>query len=200
MGRHSGAETVVHGVKQGKMVQSFREVVYREFSNEAPLKMKPRLWMAAGFMLISSSASAVDIPSGSGFVVGKHGEVLTNAHVVDRCDTIDVELAPRSRQSATVVAVDRKNDLAVVRLGTAPKEIATFREGKGIRSGDSVVALGYPLRDLLAAGANLSVGTVSALAGLRDDSRYLQISAPVQPGNSGGPLLDSSGNIVGVVT
>jgi S1-C subfamily serine protease len=60
--------------------------------------------------------------------------------------------------------------------------------------------LGYPLSGLLASSANLSVGNVSALAGLGDDPSYLQISAPVQPGNSGGPLLDASGHLVGIVT
>jgi uncharacterized membrane protein (UPF0127 family) len=72
--------------------------------------------------------------------------------------------------------------------------------GAPVRAGDAIVALGYPLSGVLAADANLSVGNVSALAGLHDDSRYLQISAPVQPGNSGGPLLDASGHLVGIVT
>ncbi len=62
------------------------------------------------------------------------------------------------------------------------------------------MALGYPLTGILASTASLSVGNVSALAGLGDDSRYLQISAPVQPGSSGGPLLDASGHIIGIVT
>jgi Trypsin-like peptidase domain len=62
------------------------------------------------------------------------------------------------------------------------------------------VALGYPLSGLLAGTASLSVGNVSALAGLGDDTRFLQISAPVQPGNSGGPLLDASGHLIGIVT
>ena len=60
--------------------------------------------------------------------------------------------------------------------------------------------MGYPLAGLLASAANISTGIVSALAGIGDDSRYLQISAPVQPGNSGGPLLDASGHVVGIVT
>jgi S1-C subfamily serine protease len=104
---------------------------------------------------------------------------------------------------AELVARDANNDLAVVRLtGTnnRPASVAMFREGAPIRPGDAVVALGYPLAGLLATTANLSVGNVSALAGLGDDSRYVQISAPVQPGNSGGPLLDASGHLVGVVT
>lgn len=69
-----------------------------------------------------------------------------------------------------------------------------------MRAGDTIVVLGYPLAGLLATTANLTVGNISALAGLGDDSRYLQISAPVQPGNSGGPLLDGSGHLVGIVT
>ena len=70
---------------------------------------------------------------------------------------------------------------------------------RGTRPGDSVLVIGYPLHGLLASEANVTTGTVSASAGLRDDTRYLQITAPVQPGNSGGPLLDQSGNVVGVV-
>jgi uncharacterized protein len=105
-------------------------------------------------------------------------------------------------EAGVLVANDEKNDLAVVcvmAIGEPPTSIAVFREGAPIRAGDSIVALGYPLSGLLSSDANLSVGNVSALAGLRDDSRYLQISAPVQPGNSGGPLLDASGHLVGIV-
>jgi S1-C subfamily serine protease len=69
----------------------------------------------------------------------------------------------------------------------------------GIRSGEGVVAVGFPLRGLLASTANVTTGSVSALAGPRDATRYLPITAPVQPGNSGGPLLDPSGNVIGVV-
>jgi uncharacterized protein len=85
-------------------------------------------------------------------------------------------------------------------FGKPPTSIAVFREGAPVRPGDTIVALGYPLSGLLSSDANLSVGNVSALAGLHDDTRYLQISAPVQPGNSGGPLLDASGHLVGIVT
>ncbi len=76
---------------------------------------------------------------------------------------------------------------------------AKFRDGRGIRPGDSIVVVGYPLRGFLASEANVTTGTVSALAGPDDDRRLFQITAPVQPGNSGGPVLDASGNVVGVV-
>ena len=141
--------------------------------------------------------------SGSGVLIGTKGEILTNAHVVEACQIITVKLASGNSQTAVLVARDERNDLAVVRLTGADNpatSVAVFREGQPVRAGDAVVALGYPLSGLLATDATLSVGNVSGLSGIADDSRYLQISAPVQPGNSGGPLLDASGHLVGIVT
>jgi Trypsin-like peptidase domain len=133
-------------------------------------------------------------------VVGGHGEVLTNAHVVKACAQINLRSSAGDLATAQLVGHDEKNDLAVIRSATPLPSVAVFREGSPVRAGDPVVALGYPLSGLLATTVNLTVGNVSALAGLGDDSRYLQISAPVQPGNSGGPLLDASGHLVGIVT
>jgi Trypsin-like peptidase domain len=138
--------------------------------------------------------------TGSGIVVGNGGEILTNAHVVDRCDAITVQLASKKTDTAVMVARDPKNDLALLRVANPPSAVAAFRDGAPVRAGDTVVALGYPLPTLLSSSATLTVGYVSALTGLEDDARYLQISAPVQPGNSGGPLLDASGHLVGIVT
>ena len=149
------------------------------------------------------AAQGAETLSGSGVVIGAKGEILTNAHVVEGCQTITVKLASGNSKTGALVARDERNDLAVVRsTGTnnPPTSVASFREGAPLRAGDAIVALGYPLSGVLATDANLSVGNVSALAGLGDDSRYLQISAPVQPGNSGGPLLDASGHLVGIVT
>ena len=74
-----------------------------------------------------------------------------------------------------------------------------FRIGKDVQIGNEIVVLGYPLDVASDAGIQLTTGTVSALTGLADDAASLQMSAPVRPGNSGGPMLDASGNIVGVV-
>ena len=149
------------------------------------------------------AGQAAEISSGSGVVISAQGDILTNAHVVEGCQSITVKLASGITEAAALVASDEKNDLALVRLRDTASplpSVAVLREGSPLRAGDTIVALGYPLSGLLATGANLSVGNLSALAGLRDDSRYLQISAPVQPGNSGGPLLDASGHLVGIVT
>jgi S1-C subfamily serine protease len=159
--------------------------------------------MLCAFVLViaSATAEAADTSAGSGIVIGTKGEILTNSHVVENCENISVQFSSGSSEPATLIARDQRNDLAVIRAKNAPSLVAAdFRDGAPVRPGDAVVALGYPLSGLLASTANLSVGNVSALAGLGDDSRYLQISAPVQPGNSGGPLLDASGHLVGIVT
>ncbi len=136
--------------------------------------------------------------SGSGIVVSRKGHILTNQHVVAACREVRVKLI-RDMQIADVVITDEKNDLALLKLSSRPKSVATFRSARGVRLGDSVVVVGFPLRGLLASGPNVSEGIISALAGLGNDTRYIQISAPVQPGNSGGSLLDQSGNVVGIV-
>jgi S1-C subfamily serine protease len=155
---------------------------------------------AAALMSGMVPAHAADTQSGSGVVIGARGEILTNAHVIRNCSQFTVRSASGDSAPALLVERDEKNDLAVVRRTVPLSAVAVFRDGGPVRAGDAVVALGYPLSGLLAKSANLTVGNVSALAGLRDDSRYLQISAPVQPGNSGGPLLDASGHLVGIVT
>ena len=104
------------------------------------------------------------------------------------------------QQDGTVVFTDERNDLALVRARVTGVEPLRFREGEGIRPADGVVALGFPYAGLLATSPQVTTGAVSALAGIHDDSRVLQLTAPIQPGNSGGPLLDLSGNVVGVVS
>jgi ankyrin repeat protein len=138
--------------------------------------------------------------TGTGFIVSKAGHVLTNHHVVNGCKEVRAQIPAGDVAVTPVVARDPRNDLALLKLSSPlTMSTATFRDGQIVRQGDSVVAVGFPLHGVLASGANLTTGTVSALAGLGDDTRFLQISAPVQPGNSGGPLLDLSGNVVGIV-
>ncbi len=134
--------------------------------------------------------------TGSGFFVSSKGDVLTNAHVVRDCRQVRV---PAAGTTAKVVATASGSDLALVATGATPTDIAVFKQGRGARLGDEVVVAGYPLRGILSSGLNVTTGTVSALSGLRDDTGTLQITAPVQPGNSGGPLLDASGHVIGVV-
>ncbi|MFL5560403.1 MAG: trypsin-like peptidase domain-containing protein [Gemmatimonadaceae bacterium] len=138
--------------------------------------------------------------SGSGFVVSRErGFVLTNKHVVRGCSALKVRVAGGESRPAIVHALDRDDDLALLETRLPSGPVVTFRDDPAVRPGDDVVAVGYPLNGLLADQVNVSTGTVNALAGLYNDLHVLQMSAPVQPGSSGGALFDLAGNVVGVV-
>jgi S1-C subfamily serine protease len=134
---------------------------------------------------------------GTGFFISPEGHILTNAHVIEGCGLLQVTSGFLPTVPARVLERDLANDLALLKSELRSKVSASLRVG--VRVGEDIEAFGYPLFGLLATGGNFTVGNVSAIAGLRDDTRYLQISAPIQPGNSGGPVLDQSGNVVGMV-
>lgn len=136
--------------------------------------------------------------AGTGFIVSRQGHMLTNYHVIDDCKAVSSKHEGID-YPLRVIARDAKNDLALLQQAEAPTSIATFRSGPYVRPGDGVIAIGFPLRGILASEAQITTGNVSALAGVQNDERFIQITAPVQPGNSGGPLLDQSGNVVGIV-
>ncbi|WP_295543442.1 trypsin-like peptidase domain-containing protein [uncultured Thiohalocapsa sp.] len=134
--------------------------------------------------------------AGTGFFVNRQGHLLTNQHVVEDCSSLAVQL-PGGQQPAALIAEDDANDLAVLSVDATQAAVAPLRRSNA-ELGETVLVAGYPLRGLLG-DINVTAGEVSATSGVQRDRRYLQISAPVQKGNSGGPLLDASGAVVGVV-
>ena len=129
--------------------------------------------------------------SGTGFAVSGDGLILTNFHVVYRCNVIAVE----GFGAGTIKAVDRENDLALVKFEGHPSPV-TFRSGS-VQVGETVFATGYPYSGFL--GLHFTDGIVSSITGPENDPTFLQFTAPIQPGNSGGPLLDDRGQVVGVI-
>ena len=138
--------------------------------------------------------------TGTGFVVDTAGSVLTNYHVVQACGAVSFLLIGNSSTDAKVIASDPVNDLALLKLKAQPKSAAVFQDPDKLRPGDDIIVFGYPLVGQLASSGNLTRGSVTALSGLRDDARYYQMSAPIQLGNSGGPVLNQAGRVSGVVT
>jgi S1-C subfamily serine protease len=137
--------------------------------------------------------------SGTGIVVSLLGHVVTNYHVISGCvGDINGTLTGQGAAALRIVSGDETNDLALLQAPTSFKETATIR-ATPIRSGESVIAIGFPYHGLLTSDFTVTTGIISSLSGLLNDTRYLQISAAVQPGNSGGPLLDASGLVIGVV-
>jgi S1-C subfamily serine protease len=143
-------------------------------------------------------AEAESDVSGSGFYVSAMGHVLTNAHVVEGCRSITISQRGEPPTEGRIVAKDSLNDLALIQAKDHQQNSVPPLRGN-VRLGEQVAVFGFPLNGILATTGNFTLGNVTATAGLQDDSRILQISSPVQPGNSGGPLLDQNGNVVGVV-
>ena len=145
-----------------------------------------------------SHRAAEPAARGSGFVIGDGGAIVTNHHVVDGCTKIGVAREGASHD-ARVRAMDPANDLALLDAPLGVGVAATFSRSPRARLGEVVTVAGYPLHGLVSTGLTVTGGNVSALVGVGDDARHVQITAPVQPGNSGGPLFDGGGNVIGVV-
>lgn len=143
---------------------------------------------------VSQKSNPQSMTSGTGFHVSP-SYVLTNAHVIKECRNVRIN----GYQSVEIAGYDEANDLGLLKVSPSVKTIAKFSDNSSVKRGQPVIALGYPLSGLLAAEASVSEGIVSARAGLGNDKRFLQVSAPVQPGNSGGPLLDQHGRVIGVI-
>jgi S1-C subfamily serine protease len=140
---------------------------------------------------------------GSGFIINDEGEILTNNHVVTGSRNITVTLADKSHYQATVVGLDRRNDLAILRIH-ADRKLPFVRLGNSdtLVVGQKVLAIGNPF----GLEGTLTTGIVSSLGRSLENEDgaplegLIQTDAAINPGNSGGPLLDSSGNVIGINT
>ncbi len=153
----------------------------------------------------SNNKKSISI-SGTGFGISSNGVIVTNFHVIDGSKTIKVRGIDSDFNKiyrAKLLVSDKNNDLAIIQiedntftsLGTIP-----FTIKNGISSvGESIFVLGYPLRSTMGDEIKLTNGIISSRTGFQGDITSYQISAPVQPGNSGGPLFDSQGNLIGII-
>lgn len=144
----------------------------------------------------SAVAQSTPSSSGTGFFVNAEGWVLTNAHVLESCSRVSVS----DYGDGTDIKLDRQNDLGLLKV-VSGKGIQPLRfRQPAPRLGDDIVAFGYPLAGFLSDSLKVTTGNINSLGGLDNDTRYLQISAPLQPGNSGGPVMDRSGAVLGIST
>jgi Trypsin-like peptidase domain len=156
-----------------------------------------RLIVLLFFVMATNAHAESNEPTsgGSGVVIGPH-EILTANHVIDGCSSIRLD-----NGSATVIARDVKRDVAVLHIWWEMSRANTvsFHDGP-FRIGEEVIVAGYPLHGIIASSLNLTTGNLSATAGYKNNPDEYTVTAPMQHGNSGGPLLDNSGNLVGIVT
>ena len=140
-----------------------------------------------------------EILTGTGVIVTAEGHALTNAHVVENCQQIWARTSEGSKASAGILAKSPADDLAVLKIKSSVRIPAVLRVAPSLRMGEPIIVYGFPMSGLLNSSGNATTGDISALAGIQNRASWLQISAPVQPGNSGGPLLDMYANVVGIV-
>jgi S1-C subfamily serine protease len=172
-------------------------------SLEEALRLRQESGVASTSPPPSSNGPAAPQPdarisrNATGFFVTADGYAITNHHVV-RANRPAFARVGANELPLQVIDRDPANDLALVKVetGSRPIPIALAAPAKG----DDVTALGYPVARDMGTELKATFGRVNALSGLRDDPRFLQVDAPVQPGSSGGPLLNARGEVIGVVT
>ncbi|MBT3748109.1 MAG: trypsin-like serine protease [Bacteroidetes bacterium] len=144
--------------------------------------------------------------SGTGFAINNSGYILTNNHVIENAGTITVKGINsdfRTSLEARVVVRDKNNDLALLKIidETHMMTSTPYVLNPTLSEvGETVFALGYPLRATMGDEIKLTNGIISSRTGFQGDVTSYQVSVPVQPGNSGGPLFDSNGNVIGVIS
>ncbi len=137
---------------------------------------------------------------GSGVIVSPEGYILTNNHVIESADEIEVALADGRKVSAKLIGTDPETDLAVIKIGLKNLPAITLGRLESAKVGDVVLAIGNPF----GVGQTVTMGIVSALGrnhlGINTFENFIQTDAAINPGNSGGALVDSAGNLLGINT
>ncbi len=137
---------------------------------------------------------------GSGVIVSPEGYILTNNHVIESADEIEVALADGRKVSAKLIGTDPETDLAVIKIGLKNLPAITLGRLESTKVGDVVLAIGNPF----GVGQTVTMGIVSALGrnhlGINTFENFIQTDAAINPGNSGGALVDSAGNLLGINT
>jgi S1-C subfamily serine protease len=134
--------------------------------------------------------------SGSGFFVSRSGHIITNHHVIEECKAVKVSFNGDEVQ-ARVLAIDRSNDLAILKTNLTPSNVYSV-SNEDVQLLDDVIIAGYPLGKRISAAIKTSKGSVTSLAGYGDNYSEFQTDAALNQGNSGGPIMDQKGNVVGV--
>jgi S1-C subfamily serine protease len=159
---------------------------------------------------ITSTAVAFDffygpVPQqgqGSGFILNKDGLILTNNHVIDNAQRVEVTLSNKKKYKAQVLGVDKNHDLALLKINSVPDLVpATLSESQNLIVGQRVYAIGNPF----GLSGTMTRGIISAIRSIRGPQNNpiedaIQTDAAVNPGNSGGPLLNSRGEVIGITT
>ncbi len=145
----------------------------------------------------NSSTSSTEQFGGTGFALSTNGYIATNAHVIEGADSLHVLTSEKKSYKAKLVFQDAKYDLAILKIEDSSFSIPTlpFELGDTAYLGENIYTLGYPRNDIV-----YGKGYISAASGFQGDSSSYQLSLPVNPGSSGGPVIDKNGKILGIIS
>ena len=144
---------------------------------------------------------APSVSQGTGFFISNDGYLITNHHVVENAKSVAVLLPDGREMNASVVRSSSATDLALLKCDSDIENYLSIGETIGVGIGEEVYTIGYPSVAYLGSGAKLTDGVVSSMTGLQNDNSFMQVTVPIQPGNSGGPLvLRETGEVIGIIT
>ena len=138
----------------------------------------------------------ISASSGSGFFVSKKGHIVTNFHVIDNCNVVKVNFKGK-QVNTKIIAIDKKNDLAIIQTDINPSKVLPV-SNKDVTLLQDVIVAGYPLGKNISSAIKMHKGSVTALTGYEDNYSNFQTDATINQGNSGGPIIDKYGNVVGI--
>jgi S1-C subfamily serine protease len=200
MGDKTSIETFGEMDNEALLTIEFKDPATGEKKKDGFIKMYPASSNDINSKKDNSKAS------GSGFFLTTGGIIGTNAHVVEGSSNIEVTLSNEVgifTYKAKVLLVDSKNDVALLQIDDEKfKGLKLIPYGiiENSDIGAKVFTIGYPLNDVMGSNFKVTDGIISANSGIGDDVRYYQISVPIQPGNSGGPLFNKEGNVIGITS
>jgi len=143
------------------------------------------------------------VSGGTGFLFGSQDYIITNYHVVKGTSEVTVKFTNGESINAEVVARDTQNDVAILKLTKSPSfqsREMKFGDSSMVRMGDKVFTIGYPFINIMGYKPKYTEGVISAVTGIKDNPTVFQTTVPIQPGNSGGPLFNDKGEVVGLTT
>lgn len=141
-----------------------------------------------------------DIGIGTCFAVSPKGHLVTNDHVTRNASQIIVRMSNGELHNAELIKTSPSTDLSLLKINAETSDFLPIMSSRKVKKGDRVFTIGYPMASTLGIEAKYTEGVISSLSGLHNEPIVYQITVPIQPGNSGGPLVNETGHVVGVIT
>jgi S1-C subfamily serine protease len=147
----------------------------------------------------ATSSTGQTISTGTGFTISNQGFIATANHVVENAKEINVHFGSTAME-ATIFHSDPMNDIAILKVEKLTPKYLSIAPMRSAKTGDRVFTVGYPLSSILGQEIKYTEGVISSLSGLKGAASFFQITVPVQPGNSGGALVNEKGQVVGIIS